>query len=156
MRFHSRKSKETEARRASTYGVKIGQQGPEAKVLFKLCKEGKLKEFKSLVNSFQKRGTIGASINQPDLSSEDGNTLLHLAVQSDSLDVVDLLLNLGANPSIKNLKNETPAHTAARAGNLQILKFLVENGGLHGILDDLIIRSRYLSLYVYIRIIITT
>ena len=85
-------------------------------------------------------------INQPDLSSEDGNTLLHLAVQSDGLDVVDLLLNLGANPSIKNLKNETPAHTAARAGNLQILKFLVENGGLHGILDDLIIRSRYLTL----------
>ena len=146
MRFHSRKSKENEARRASTYGVKIGQQGPEAKVLFKLCKEGKLKEFKSLVNSFQKRGTIGALINQPDLSSEDGNTLLHLAVQSDSLDIVDLLLNLGANPSIKNLKNETPAHTAARAGNLQILKFLVENGGLHGILDDLIIRSRYLTL----------
>ena len=143
MRFHSRKSKDNGARRASTYGVKIGPQGAEAKILFKFLKECKFKEFKSLINSFQKRGTIGALINQPDLSSEDGNTLLHSAVQSDSLEAVDLLLSLGSNPSIKNLKNETPAHTAARAGNLKILKFLVENGGLHGILDDLIVRSRY-------------
>ena len=143
MRFESKKSKENTNKRPSKFGGHVTQAGAEVKVLFKLCKEGKLQELKSLVNSMHKRGTIGTWINQPDLSDEDGNTLLHLAVQIENLDVVDLLLNVGANPSIKNSKSETPAHTACRTGNLEILKFLVENGGLHGILDDLIIRSRY-------------
>ena len=142
MRFNSKKSKENGAKRASTHGVQTGQIGAEANSLFKLCKEGKMDELGCLVNCLQKRGVMGALINQPDLSHPDGNTLLHYAVQADSLEVVDLLLNHGANPSIKNSRNETPAHSAARAGNLNILKFLVENGGLHGILDDLIIRSR--------------
>jgi hypothetical protein len=143
MRFESKKSKENTNKRSCKFGTQVTNVGTEAKVLFKLCEEGKLKEFKSLVNSMQERGTIGTWINQPDLSDEDGNTLLHFAVQIENLEIVDLLLNVGANASIKNSRSETPAHTACRAGNLEILKFLVENGGLHGILDDLIIRSRY-------------
>ena len=147
MRFESKKAKELGNRhRQSTIIGQNNQVGAEAKVLFKLLKEGKVKELKGLIDSLQKRGTIGNLINQPDLSSEDGNTLLHLAVQTDTLEVVELLLSLGANPSIKNSRNETPAHTAARSGNLEILKYLVENGGLHGILDDLIIRSRYFQI----------
>ena len=145
MRFYSKRnihSKENGPKRKSAHGVQTGQIGAEAKSLFKFCKESKMDELRCLVNCLQKRGAMGALINQPDLSHQDGNTLLHFAVQADNLEVVDLLLNYGANPSIKNSKNETPAHYAARLGNLEILKFLVENGGLHGILDDLIVRSR--------------
>ena len=149
MRFKSKKvgnlelSREDAEKRSSRFGIRNVQIGADAKPLFKLCKEGKVKEFKGLINFLEKRGSLLTIINQADSSDDDGNTLLHLAVKAESLEIVDLLLTLGANPSIKNSRSETPAHVAARAGNLEILKFLVENGGLHGILDDLIIRSRY-------------
>ena len=148
MRFKSKKvgnlelSREAVENRSSRFGIRNVQIGADAKPLFKLCKEGKVKELKGLINFLEKRGSFLTIINQPDSSDDDGNTLLHLAVKAESLEIVDLLLTLGANPSIKNSRSETPAHVAARAGNLEILKFLVENGGLHGILDDLIIRSR--------------
>ena len=142
MRFSSKKAKDLGSRRASNIEAQGIQNNTEAKVLFRLCRERKFKEFKCLASSLQKRGTIGGLLNQPDFSNKDGDTLLHVAAHADNLETVDLLLSLGANPSTKNMRNETPAHTAARAGNLEILKFLVENGGLHGILDDLIIRSR--------------
>ena len=149
MRFKSKKidnfrhPRENGNNGSNPFGSKNVQLGTEAKPLFKLCREGKLKELKGLITFLEKRGSLLTIINQPDALDEDGNTLLHLAVKSESLEIVDLLLTLGANPSIKNARSETPAHAAARVGNLEILKYLVENGGLHGILDDLIIRSRY-------------
>ena len=100
--------------------------------LFKLCREAKKESFIASIKNLQKRGAVGALINQPDPSNHgQGNTLIHVAVQADCLYIVDTLLNLGANPAVKNDRNETPAHTAARAGNLEILKYLVDNGGLH-------------------------
>ena len=149
MRFKSKKvenfrhPRENLDNNATRFGSRRVQLGAEAKPLFKLCREGKVKELKGLINFLEKRGSLLTIINQPDSLDEDGNTLLHLSVKSESLEIVDLLLTLGANPSIKNARSETPANVAARTGNLEILKFLVENGGLHGILDDLMIRSRY-------------
>ena len=46
----------------------------------------------------------------------------------------EILLNHGANPSVRNDFHETPAHSAAKAGNLETLKLMVEHGGLSGIL----------------------
>ena len=46
----------------------------------------------------------------------------------------ELLIRNGANPSVRNDNSETPAHNAAKAGNLDALKVLVEKGGLSGIL----------------------
>ena len=158
MRFKSKKienfrhPRENGENNSNRFGSKIVQIGAEAKPLFKLCREGKVKELKGLINFLEKRGSLLTIINQPDSSDEDNNTLLHLSVKAESLEIVDLLMTLGANPSIKNARSETPAHVAARAGNLEILKFLVENGGLHGILDDLIIRSRYNVKYLNTRI----
>ena len=144
MRFKSSKrAAESTTRDGPKNDAPTGRTRLEVKTLFKLCKEGKMDDLTSLIKVLQRRGIMGALINQADPSHRDGNTLLHVAVQSDSLEVIDLLLTYGANPSIQNLKNETPAHTAARTGNLPILKYLIENGGLHGILDDLIIRSRF-------------
>ena len=154
MRFKSKKvdnlrhPRENGNNSSNRFGSKIVQLRTEAKPLFKLCREGKLKELKGLITFLEKRGSLLTVINHPDSSDEVGNTLLHLAVKSESLEIVDLLLTLGANPSIKNAKSETPAHAAARVGNLEILKFLVENGGLHGILDDLIIRSRCYEIHM--------
>lgn len=46
-----------------------------------------------------------------------------------------LLLDYGANPSGLNNQLETPSHSAARAGNLNALKILVDRGGLNGLLS---------------------
>ena len=43
-------------------------------------------------------------------------------------------MNHGANPSVRNDFFETPAHSAAKSGNLETLKLMVEHGGLSGIL----------------------
>ena len=90
------------------------QTRADLKELFKLCREAKKENFIASIKNLQKRGAIGGLINQPDPSNHgQGNTLLHVAVHADCLWIVDMLLNLGANPSVKNDKNETPAHTAA-------------------------------------------
>ena len=70
------------------------------------------------------------------ISSKLGNTGLHLAALSgeDSKAKAALLLKQGANPSVKNDTFETPAHFAAKSGNLETLRLLVEKGGLSGIL----------------------
>ena len=70
------------------------------------------------------------------ISSKLGNTGLHLAALSseDSKAKAALLLKQGANPSVKNDSFDTPAHFAAKSGNLETLRLLVEKGGLSGIL----------------------
>ena len=58
----------------------------------------------------------------------NGDTAFHLAAHLDAIRVAEVLLSHGANPGLKNANAETPAHAAARAGNLSMLKFLVEKG----------------------------
>ena len=65
-----------------------------------------------------------------------GNTGLHLAALSEeeSKAKTAFLLKQGSNPSVKNDSFETAAHYAAKSGNLETLRLLVEKGGLSGIL----------------------
>ena len=107
---------------------------PEVKAMFKLCKEKRVIELGSFLRA--KGPSVASLINKPERPQGDGNTVLHIAAILDSLRLAELLLAYGANPSSKNARLETPAHSAARAGNLAILKFLVKRGSLNGILDD--------------------
>ena len=54
--------------------------------------------------------------------------------EEESTTKSELLIGIGANPSVRNDMSETPSHYAAKAGNLETLKLLVEKGGLSGIL----------------------
>ena len=54
--------------------------------------------------------------------------MIKLVVTYIITQIAEVLLAHGANPSLKNANYETPAHAAARAGNLAMLKFLVEKG----------------------------
>ena len=73
-------------------------------------------------------------INQADFAT--GDCGIHFAAQSEveSCEKIELLIDSGANPSVKNNAAETPSHNAAKSGNLEALKLLVERGGLSGLL----------------------
>jgi len=68
---------------------------------------------------------------QPELANkklEDGSTLLSLAVKNDLLEAVGVLLNSGADPNQAIYGEITPLHVAAREGNQELMKLLLQHG----------------------------
>ena len=63
-----------------------------------------------------------------DLANQYGVTPLSAACQNGNADMVALLLNAGANPSIALPGGETPLMTASRTGKLAVLKLLIAHG----------------------------
>lgn len=57
----------------------------------------------------------------------DGDTLLHLAVRKGDHKLVLELLRRGAKPSSKGKFNRRPLQIAARDGNIQLVRLLIEN-----------------------------
>lgn len=53
---------------------------------------------------------------------------MHRAVQSGREDLVELLIEFGADVNTTDLDQETPLHYAAREGNLSVVKVLIEKG----------------------------
>ena len=64
----------------------------------------------------------------PDICDENGNSLLCLAVQGNCFQIVDYLLNLGANPNLKNYNYNTPLHYALTFHNFEIADMLIQRG----------------------------
>ena len=60
--------------------------------------------------------------------NSDGDTILHYAAQSGSLEIVKYLVEHGADVNCKTKKNESVLHYAARSRSLEIVKYLVEHG----------------------------
>ncbi len=68
---------------------------------------------------------------------KNGNTLFHLAVNSNSLDLLKYVNALGINVNTKNKDGVTPLHIAAmKAKNIKILKYLVSINADKGIKTD--------------------
>ena len=65
-----------------------------------------------------------------DVNAENsvGDTIMHYAVQSGSLEIVKYLVEHGADVNCKTKKNESVLHYAARSRSLEIVKYLVEHG----------------------------
>lgn len=61
---------------------------------------------------------------------KDGCTALFLACQNNHLEVVQLLLDYGANPTIPNKNGITPYTIALRLQHYPILRVL-RNSGIH-------------------------
>lgn len=65
-------------------------------------------------------------INKCDL---DGSTALHLAVQTGSKDVSQVLIQYGADVNCQNKSLQTPVYLAAVGGHQDVLKMLILQGG---------------------------
>ena len=64
----------------------------------------------------------------PDLTDNDGNSLLSLAVQSNSFQIVNYLINAGASVNTQNKSNNTPLHFALSFHNFEIADMLIKSG----------------------------
>lgn len=61
------------------------------------------------------------------LFDKAGNSLLHNAVEKESLELVGLLLNFGAEPNVRNNMGNTPLHFAVIIQNMTIIELLINN-----------------------------
>jgi ankyrin repeat protein len=56
---------------------------------------------------------MGARVDEP---NKKGDTALHVAAREERVEVVPLLLKLGANPGAKNAKGQTPLGVVPKKG----------------------------------------
>ena len=73
----------------------------------------------------------------PETKDKDGNSLLNIAVQSNSFQIVNYLLNVGASPNTQNNKNNTPLHYALTFHNYEIADILIKRGANEKALNKL-------------------
>ena len=67
----------------------------------------------------------GADIDATDTKYQ--NTALHWAAYRNHLDLVKLLINMGATVDLRNKFGSTPLFWAARRGGAEIVKFLLDS-----------------------------
>ena len=86
------------------------------------CRHSHYNILEMFFNSFKDHPNINDVITAVDTES---NTLLHLAVASANLEIVELLLSKNANPSAKREDQQTPIHLCAKNDSVEILERLV-------------------------------
>ena len=83
----------------------------------KVAETGDLKGVKALVER-------GADINSK--AWYYGKTPLHHAAETSRFEIVQFLVESGADKEAKDKRDQTPLHFAAEDGHLDIVKFLAE------------------------------
>ena len=58
-----------------------------------------------------------------------GHSPFQYACSKGYKDIVEFLLENGADPNIRDNRNDTPLHRLASIGRVEILKLLLESGG---------------------------
>ncbi|MCE3231140.1 MAG: hypothetical protein K0R52_1068 [Alphaproteobacteria bacterium] len=91
---------------------------PKQEALVRAVKEGDLLTVKRLIN----REKIDKDTQEPD----DGNSLLHIAIQAKKDDIFAFLLKINCDVDRRNRYGETPLHEAASIGNKAMLDSLLE------------------------------
>ena len=74
------------------------------------------------------RYLVGLPDDDLDFRDSDNHTALHLAVREKLTDVVQLLIDAGADIETENKDGWSPLHSACEAGELDVVKMLVEAG----------------------------
>ena len=94
--------------------------GCEEGRLFSAAASGDLDEVKRLV--------VGCGVD-PNVKEDDyGATPLHVAAEYGYSEIVEVLLEHGAAPNIREKYGDTPLHYAAMFGNSKVVEVLLEHG----------------------------
>lgn len=115
---------------------KVAELKEEAKesasFLMQMAREARYTELHKMIKSGASFEDIKQHIDQGlcdvDERTPTLSTSLHLGAKFGRLDVVDYLLENGADPSFKNLVGNTPLHTAVKYGHTDIIKCLLVAG----------------------------
>ncbi|XP_053202641.1 ankyrin repeat domain-containing protein 49-like [Panonychus citri] len=91
---------------------------PEEK-MFKFCRKGKPDHIKFMVNKFP---------HLLNVKDSDGYSSLHKAAYSDNYEVVQTLIELGADIEARTIDQWTPLHCASKWGNLRSASILIDAG----------------------------
>ena len=76
-----------------------------------------------------KKLTVLADHNWPlDVVDDEGNSLLHLAAETEDLELIDFCLDAELNINAKNKAGERPLHVAVSAGSIGAVRRLVKAG----------------------------
>jgi len=89
--------------------------------LARAAESGDLDAFRNALDSHSMNGTINDPI-------EDGDTALHLCCLYGYLPCVQLLLDRGASPEIKDEEGAIPLHDACAGGYTEIVQLLINSG----------------------------
>lgn len=79
-------------------------------ILSKYGNFGKMSVIESIKTFEEIKDFIG-SRHDPNISDYNGDTLLHYHTDADKINIMEYLLDIGANPNAKN-SNSTPLHIA--------------------------------------------
>ncbi|KAH3861103.1 hypothetical protein DPMN_024031, partial [Dreissena polymorpha] len=80
-----------------------------------------------LLKTFKWKGISGKAMVLNHVDNE-GTSALHLAVQNNKSQVIDLLLDHGIEINLQNNTNHTPLHMAVITGNIAVVTQLLEHG----------------------------
>lgn len=72
--------------------------------------------------------------------NEDGNTLLHLAIEYKHVYIIEFLLRKGADVNIKNNYGLTPFDYASKV-NIDVIDFLLKNISINDSENDVIFKA---------------
>ena len=121
-RNHSRKLFNKESILFQTHIIKsniLKKYSNYLETLFFYVKDNNFQSFKELFCKFK--------IN-PEIKDEEGNSLLNLAVQCGSNEIIEFLLSRSALPNSQNKKLNTPLHYALTYQNFKLADLLIRNG----------------------------
>ena len=105
--------------RVTDLKMKMLQNLELSETLFFHIKDRNYSQFKQLFEKYKMN---------PDTIDSNGNSFLSLAVQSNSFQIVNYLLNIGATVNTQNNSNNTPLHFALSFHNFEIADMLIQRG----------------------------
>jgi len=97
------------------------------------CRNSHYKIFEMFFTVFNQHEKFDEIVNAID---SEHNTLLHLAVASANIQIVELLLSKNAEPSAKREDGQTSIHLCAKSDLVEILEKLINAGGDINDVDD--------------------
>ena len=103
-------------------GYLTNKRKEQIKTLFEACKEGDFEKVRNYIEELEYYTIL------TELKDSSENTLLHVACQNGHLEIVQYLVQNGAEVNARNNQKDTPLALACPGRHTDIVKFLMQNG----------------------------